>query len=245
MATCDLEHGVKSLKCASSSDSEDDDDDDASSDEDALKNVSLGMWDLGHCDPKRCSGRKLARLRVVRLLKIGEKFPGVVLSPKGERSPPVLYWALFRRRLVIQKSGASNRISADNLKSFTSYLGFTNMVISRADKDLIEKAGLAVVDCSWTRLEDVKWSKVGKGAPRLLPFLIAANPTHYGRPCELSCAEALAAGLYIIGSLIRIYSLLMSPFRFADCFEQPGVGQMTEQDQLSLKKTFAFSVFAH
>jgi hypothetical protein len=37
-------------------------------------------WDMGHCDPKRCSGKRLMKLGLMRELHIGQRFPGVIVS---------------------------------------------------------------------------------------------------------------------------------------------------------------------
>lgn len=64
------------------------------------------------------------------------------------------------------------------------------------DRKIVEKYGCAVVDCSWSRIDDTPFNKVRTSHPRILPFLVAANST---KPCELSCAEAIAATLIITG----------------------------------------------
>lgn len=44
-------------------------------------------WDLEHCDPKRCSGKRLMHFGLMRELSIGQKFSGVVISYATTTSP--------------------------------------------------------------------------------------------------------------------------------------------------------------
>ncbi|KAF5136747.1 Ribosome biogenesis protein TSR3 [Metarhizium anisopliae] len=42
-------------------------------------------WDLGHCDPKRCSGKKLMKLGMMRDLHMGQRHHGVIITPNGRQ----------------------------------------------------------------------------------------------------------------------------------------------------------------
>ena len=62
-------------------------------------------------------------------------------------------------------------------------------VVSAADKELLEQYGAAVVECSWVRIKEVPWGKIGGKCERLciaeilshrqrIPkFLIKSNST--------------------------------------------------------------------
>src|SRR5512136_1097107 len=75
--------------------------------------------------------------------------------------------------------------------------------LSPADKYV---KSITVLDCSWVVLDTGKvcsWR-----IRRALPFLVAANPVNFGKPCTLSSVEALAAALYIIGEKDRAGEIL-------------------------------------
>jgi pre-rRNA-processing protein TSR3 len=137
--------------------------------------TKLAMWDFNHCDPKRCSGRKLSRMGMVTQLKVGQRFKGVVLSPNG--------------------------------KSF----------VSPADKHILLKEGISVVDCSWNRINEVPFAKIKSPHERLIPYLVAANTVNYGKPRKLNCAEAFAACLYIC-KLDHLADQVMSHFGWGPSF---------------------------
>lgn len=65
---------------------------------------------------------------------------------------------------------------------------------------------VTVLDCSWEVLDTGQVSSWR--IRRALPFLMAANPVNFGKPCKLSSVEALAATLYILGDKERARTVL-------------------------------------
>ncbi|CAL1680070.1 unnamed protein product [Lasius platythorax] len=117
----------------------------------------VAMWDLKHCDPKKCTGKKLMKHNLIKILRLGTLFPGLCLTPLGDK------------------------------------------YVTSMDREIVQTHGCAVVDCSWSRIDNTPFHKMKTSHSRILPFLVATNPINYGKPCELSCVEAIAATLIITG----------------------------------------------
>lgn len=52
----------------------------------ALSGLKLRMWDFSQCDPKRCTGARLARRGIFKSMPLKQPFRGLVLSPNGSES---------------------------------------------------------------------------------------------------------------------------------------------------------------
>jgi len=50
----------------------------------ALEGLRLMMWDFEQCDPKRCSGARLAKRGVLKTMSLAASFKGLVLSPRAK-----------------------------------------------------------------------------------------------------------------------------------------------------------------
>ena len=93
---------------------------------------------------------------------------------------------------------------------------FAERALSGEDAEIARKQGLVALDCSWKQIEQISRIRT-RMVPRALPYLVAANPTHYGRPTTLSTAEALAAALIILGDKTRAEEIL-NKFKWGPTF---------------------------
>lgn len=113
---------------------------------------------MKQCDPKKCTGLRLVRHKLVtevrKLIQIPQQV--ILLDP------------------------------------------FSEILLSKEDLDLAVNYGILAIDASWAKITSDLINKL-RGTRRVLPFLVAANPTNYGKPIRLSSVEALAAALVILG----------------------------------------------
>jgi rRNA small subunit aminocarboxypropyltransferase len=84
--------------------------------------------------------------------------------------------------------------------------------LSPEDSQAARARGIVALDCSWKHVEETygRHDLHSLMPGRALPFLLAANPLHYGQPMQLSTMEAFAAALYILGEDKQARELLGS-----------------------------------
>jgi pre-rRNA-processing protein TSR3 len=94
---------------------------------------------------------------------------------------------------------------------------FSEKALSPDDRKQVEENGITALDCSWKKINSSSVMFKGRKNHRSIPFLVAANPTNYGKPCILSTAEAIAATFYIVGCKDNAINI-MSQFKWGPHF---------------------------
>lgn len=118
---------------------------------------------------------------MITILRLGQRFNGIVCSPLADQ------------------------VGSYDIPQVKHSKHLSLKCVSPADNNIIANHGIGVIDCSWAKLDETPFHKMKSPHLRLLPFLMAANPVNYGKPCKLSCVEALAAACYITGAFVFFY----------------------------------------
>ena len=98
-------------------------------------------------------------------------------------------------------------------------------------------ASITVLDCSWKVL--ITGTVSTWRIRRALPFLVAANPVNFGKPCVLSSVEALAAALFIFGEEQQARDILAKVswgIRFLEVNAEPLSLYVTAKDSTEVVK---------
>ncbi|KAK6238043.1 hypothetical protein QUC31_003512 [Theobroma cacao] len=184
--------------------------------------IQLAMWDFGQCDAKRCTGRKLARFGMLKEnivmqewfdLRVNSGFGGIVLSPVGSQCVSKEDYDLMKRKglAVVDCSWARlSDVPFVKLRGGAPRLFhevFDNVLIS-----IISELGSSSI---FQKI--VLFYEFDECHGIAVPWLVAANPVNYGRPCQLSCVEALSAALLICGEE-ETANLLLGKFKWGHAF---------------------------
>lgn len=111
-------------------------------------------------------------------------------------------------------------IKSKNQRNFSGIIlnPLAQKYISKEDAPRIEKSGIAVIDCSWAHMSEIKhlWNE---RTLRKLPFMVSVNPVNYGKPYKLNCVEAFSAALYVTGYESEIENLFSSFNYYSEFFK--------------------------
>jgi len=182
---------------------------------------SLRSAQLNQTDVRRDTGSKLCRLGLARKLRLGARW---VRARRGARAGRA-----FHRLTPAVRAAGRVALSRRSARDFCGGRAAGRPRRCGGGQLQLGKARRRAFQPVWVRkqraraLLQPRLSRrahalaASSGGDRLLPFLLAANPTKYGQPCTLSSAEALAAALAITGFEDDARTL-MARFHWGDSF---------------------------
>ncbi|KAJ7917561.1 hypothetical protein B0H13DRAFT_1995059 [Mycena leptocephala] len=125
---------------------------------------------------------------------------------------------------------AQSRLSLQRHRRLVSILPKGKQVISPSDRDIILKGGLAVVECSWARLDDVPFGKIASPHERLraaAAFYITGFDAY---------ADKLLSGFGWGGSFWKVNRTFLE--RYKECNTAEEMSAMQERIMDDLEKSW-------
>lgn len=99
----------------------------------------------------------------------------------------------------LERYGMVRKIDARKASGTLALTPYAEKYITAADREIIMRRGLSVIDGSWNLISTIRDLKPRFG--RNLPLIVPVNPVNYGKPGKLSSVEAMCSALYITGFL--------------------------------------------
>jgi pre-rRNA-processing protein TSR3 len=126
---------------------------------------------------------------------------------------------------------------------------YSGVALTQEDKQ--NMTGICAIDCSWKLAADtIKIPKKLNIKNRMLPALLAGNPTNYAKLGMLSTSEAISGALYILGHKAHALEI-MNKFKWGHTFIDlnhdvlEDYSNATEQNQIKrIEKEYFPKMFA-